>query len=126
MTIAHANVEEFMRTALLGTLRYLESCNNDPIAGFAERRVEAAEVKLKGRLKQALKHKHADYDALHEVRIAGKKLWYLLEFFSRLLADGHKKTVKRLTTFQTKLCELNDIVVSEVLVRETSAMAIAG
>ena len=55
---------------------------------FAQERVELAEKALKKKVKRATQPEHPGYGALHEVRIAGKKLRYLLEFFSPVLASS--------------------------------------
>lgn len=113
------DVEPFMRGALLATLRHFEKHGDEPIADFAETRVRKAEKALRSCIKHAHRQKKPDYDALHDVRIAGKKLRYLLEFFAPLLKGRHEKVIKRLTTVQTKLGDLNDVVVSEVKLRDT-------
>ncbi|WP_089158731.1 CHAD domain-containing protein [Caballeronia sordidicola] len=118
-TLKHADIETHMRSVLLGTLRQLEEHGDEPVNKFAETRVRKAEKALRTSIKQAHRHKLPDFDALHEVRIAGKKLRYLLEFFAPLLAGHHDKNIKRLMTFQTQLGNLNDVVVSEVKLRET-------
>jgi len=118
-TLKHRDIEPFMRGALLGTLHQFEEHADEPITNFVETRVRKAEKALRSRIKHAHSRKRPDYDALHEVRIAGKKLRYLLEFFAPVLKGRHEKIIKRLTTFQTKLGDLNDVVVSEVKLRET-------
>jgi CHAD domain-containing protein len=118
-TLKNADIATLMRTALLGTLHQLEGRGDDLITEFAEARVRKAEKALKARIKQAHRRKRPDYEALHAVRIAGKKLRYLLEFFAPILKGRHEKAIKRLTTIQTRLGNLNDLVVSEVRLRET-------
>jgi CHAD domain-containing protein len=88
------------------------------IASFAEERVQAAEKALKKRMKRAVPAQDSDYAALHEVRIAGKKLRYLLQFFSPVLEGGHEAVIERLTVVQDELGTLNDLVTSEALLRE--------
>ena len=89
-----------------------------PIANFAEERVKAAEQALKKRVKRAVSAQASDYAALHEVRIAGKKLRYLLQFFSPVLDGGHQAVIDRLTVVQDELGTPNDLVTSEALLRE--------
>jgi len=124
-TLKHKAIETLMRGALRGTLRQFEEHGDESITSFVETRVRKAEKALKSRIKHASRHKRPDYDALHEVRIAGKKLRYLLEFFAPVLKGRHKSVIKRLTTFQTKLGNLNDVVVSEVKLRETPLSGVA-
>ncbi|MFO7655204.1 MAG: CHAD domain-containing protein [Candidatus Krumholzibacteriia bacterium] len=51
-------------------------------------------------------------DDLHALRIEGKKLRYLLEFFGSLYPGGaHGKLVKHLKALQDELGELNDVAV---------------
>lgn len=113
-TLKCTDIEILMRGALFGRLRQFEEHGDEPIIGLVEARVRKAEKALKSRIKHANRHKRPDYDALHEVRIAGKKLRYLLEFFAPVLKGRHENVIKRLTTFQTKPGNLNDLVVSEV------------
>ena len=117
-TIKEAEIGALVRTALLGTLGQIEARSDDPVRAFAETRVRKAERALKRQTKHAMRHKHPDYEALHEVRIAGKKFRYLLEFFAPIFTGHHEKAIKRLTTFQRKLGNLNDAVVSEAKLRE--------
>lgn len=79
-----------MRGAMFGALRQLEEHGDEPITGFVETRVRKAEKALKSRIEHANRHKRPDYDALHEVRIARKKLRYLLEFFAPVLKSSQK------------------------------------
>jgi CHAD domain-containing protein len=62
----------------------------------------------------------AHEDDLHDVRKAGKKLRYLLEFFQPVLKGGHGRTIKELTAVQNKLGQFNDIAASETLIRSAS------
>ncbi|REE23186.1 CHAD domain-containing protein [Paraburkholderia sp. BL27I4N3] len=118
-TIGNAGVAQVLQRALAGARRQLESRTTNPaIAGFAEERVESAEKALKKRAKRAIQPEHPDYAALHDVRIAGKKLRYLLEFFSPVLDGSHQATIELLTSVQDELGKLNDFVTSETLLRE--------
>lgn len=58
---------------------------------------------------------HAAYAEFHEVRIAAKKLRYLLEFFAPLIDGGDGIGIAELTRMQDELGKLNDIVSSESL-----------
>jgi CHAD domain-containing protein len=67
---------------------------NTTLAAFAESRVELAEKALKKWEKRAIQPEPPGYAALHEVRVAGKKLRFLLEFFAPVL-DGNHQAVDR-------------------------------
>jgi CHAD domain-containing protein len=118
-TIRGAGVEEILQRALEGARHQLDSRAASPtLSEFAEERVELAEKALKKRIERATQPEHPGYAALHEVRIAGKKLRYLLEFFSPVLGGSHESTIERLTSVQDELGKLNDLVTSETLLRE--------
>lgn len=119
--IGNAGVERILNTALVSARNQLESrSNSPPLAKFAEERVGSAEKALKKRVKRAVSHEDAGYAVLHEVRISGKKLRYLLEFFSPVLEDDHQATIRHLASVQDELGKLNDLVTSETLLREYS------
>lgn len=120
-TIHSAGVEEILHRALTSAAHQLDSLSAAPVLSeFAEERVVLAENALKKRVRQATEPEHPGYAALHEVRIAGKKLRYLLEFFLPVLAGSHQSTIERLTSVQNELGKLNDFVTSETLLREYS------
>ena len=120
-TIGNAGVEQILQRALTGARHQLDSPATRPtLAGFAENRVESAEKALKKRVRRVVSDKDSGYVALHEVRIAGKRLRYLLEFFSPVLDASHQATIERLTSVQDELGKLNDLVTSETLLREYS------
>ncbi|CAB3803410.1 hypothetical protein LMG28614_05814 [Paraburkholderia ultramafica] len=119
--IGNAGVERILESALVGARYQLDLRATRPtLAKFAEDRVVSAEKALKKRVKRAVSHDDSGYTALHEVRISGKRLRYLLEFFSRVLEGNHQATIERLTSVQDELGKLNDIVTSETLLREYS------
>jgi len=97
------------------------STSRPPLAEFARDRVKLAEKALAKRIKHATLHEVSGYAALHDVRIAGKKLRYLLEFFSPVLDVSHQATIERLKNAQDELGALNDIVASEALLRECAS-----
>ncbi len=66
---------------------------------------------------RALRRGHHTNASLHAVRIGMKKLRYLLEFFSPLLAEIPGDATKWLSMIQERLGALNDVVVSKTLVR---------
>jgi CHAD domain-containing protein len=120
-TIWNAGVEQILQRALAGARHQLDSRVTSPaLAGFAEERVVSAEKALRKRVKRAIQPEHPGYAALHEVRIAGKKLRYLLEFFSPVLDGSHQATIELLASVQDELGKLNDLVTSETLLREYS------
>ncbi|MGF7130319.1 CHAD domain-containing protein [Paraburkholderia sp. EB58] len=117
--IGNASVERILEQALVSARQQLELHGAGwSIASFAEERVRAAEKALKKRVKRAVPAHELDYAALHEVRIAGKKMRYLLQFFSPVLDGGHQAVIERLTVVQDELGTLNDLVTSEALLRE--------
>jgi len=112
-----AEVEQTLQRALgdaLEQLAYDDSAIE--LAQFASERIRSAEKTLRKRLKQAAKS-DGNYEALHRVRIAGKKVRYMLEFFLPVLDDSHRVTLERMAELQEKLGELNDFVASENLIR---------
>lgn len=84
---------------------------------------ELARAQLARRTRQVLKRgrkrDEADEDSLHELRIAGKKLRYVVEFFRDLLPKGQAKAaLESLKALQDCLGSLNDAAVSRHLLRE--------
>jgi CHAD domain-containing protein len=119
--IGNAGVERILESARVGARYQLDSRATIPtLAEFAEDRVGSAEKALKKRVKRAVSQQDSGYAVLHEVRISGKRLRYLLEFFSPVLEGNHQATIERLTSVQDELGKLNDIVTSEALLREYS------
>jgi CHAD domain-containing protein len=115
--IQHAHLDESMQTMLSERREEIALHQRESSGKFAKKRVKLAEKRLASRISTALKKAHKDYAYLHQVRIAGKKLRYLLEFFGPILKGRHEKSLKRLAQFQRKLGSLNDLVVSDVLMR---------
>lgn len=89
-----------------------------PLVEFATKRAGRAEVMLKKRIKRVVSNPNADYAELHEIRIAGKRLRYSLEFLSPVLDDHYLATIERLAQVQQQLGDLNDLVSGETLLRE--------
>jgi CHAD domain-containing protein len=115
------DIEAFLNDVLLRAQATLESsCNDLPIQEFAENRVRRAQRALKKRSRYASRNETAHEEDLHDVRKAGKKLRYLLEFFQPVIKGGHDRTIKELTSVQNKLGEFNDIAASETLIRGAS------
>ncbi|SAL03591.1 CHAD domain-containing protein [Caballeronia calidae] len=121
-------VETFLNDALLRAQTTLESsCNDLPIRAFAEERVRLAQRALQKRGRRAARsetaseeNQTAHEENLHDVRKAGKKLRYLLEFFQPVIKGGHDRTIKDLMSVQNMLGQFNDIAASETLIRSAS------
>ncbi|PVX81781.1 CHAD domain-containing protein [Paraburkholderia unamae] len=114
-------VEAFLNDALLHAQTALQSrCNDLPIRAFARKRVRLAQRALQKRSRRAARGEATHEEDLHDVRKAGKKLRYLLEFFQPVIKGGHGRTIKTLTAVQNKLGQFNDIAASETLIRSAS------
>ncbi|WP_144109917.1 CHAD domain-containing protein [Paraburkholderia sp. BCC1886] len=126
-TLSNADIKHLLREALASAGREI---NTSParvsLNRFAQKRVAASEKSLKKRVKRAAHAKRSNYTAFHDVRKAGKKLRYLLEFFEPVLkADkkgGQARTLKRLKQIQKRFGKLNDIVASEMLLHDNAAL----
>ncbi|MGF6931416.1 CHAD domain-containing protein [Paraburkholderia sp. UCT70] len=115
------DVEAFLNDALLrAQTTLLSRCDNLPIQAFAEKRVRLAQRALQKRSRRAAHSEDTHEEDLHDVRKAGKKLRYLLEFFQPVIKGGHGRTIKELTSVQNKLGQFNDIAASEALIRSAS------
>lgn len=122
-TLSNADVKHLLREALSSATRELNTAHERvPLGKFANQRVAASERTLEKRMKRARHAKRSNYTAFHDVRKAGKKLRYLLEFFGPVLKGGRKRTVKRLKQIQKRFGTLNDIVASEMLLRDNAAL----
>ncbi|MFM0737480.1 CHAD domain-containing protein [Paraburkholderia xenovorans] len=122
-TLSNADVKHLLRDALTSATKELNTAHERvPLRKFADKRVAASERSLKKRMKRASHAKRANYAAFHDVRKAGKKLRYLLEFFGPVLQGGHKRTLKRLKQIQKRFGKLNDIVASEMLLRDNASL----
>jgi CHAD domain-containing protein len=71
-------------------------------------------------MRHASRGKRSDYASYHEVRKAGKKVRYLLDFFEPLLAKRQLKMAKELKRLQKRFGALNDVVASEELLSSNS------
>ncbi|ABE35316.1 CHAD domain protein [Paraburkholderia xenovorans LB400] len=122
-TLSNADVKHLLREALSSASKELNTAHERmPLRKFATRRVAASERSLKKRMKRARGAKRSNYAAFHNVRKAGKKLRYLLEFFEPVLSGGRKRTLKRLKQIQKRFGTLNDVVASEMLLRDNIAL----
>lgn len=117
-------VEAFLNDVLLRAQATLQTCCDDlPIRPFARKRLRRAKRTLRARSRRAAQSAiaHEGHEqALHDVRKAGKKLRYLLEFFQPVVKGRHARDIKALTSVQDKLGQFNDIAASETLIRETA------
>lgn len=115
-TIAAANVESILSQRIADVTLHLDaSAFDEPLAVLAARRIATAKKTLRKRMKHLLRDPHADYAEFHAVRIAAKKVRYLLEFFAPLIDSGNEIGVVELTQMQDELGALNDVVSSESL-----------
>lgn len=122
-TLSNADIKHLLREALADTSKELNTAHERvPLRKFATQRVDTAKRSLKKRMKRASRAKRSDYDAYHDVRKAGKKLRYLLDFFEPVLKGNCKRTVKRLKLLQKRFGALNDIVASEALLHDNAAL----
>jgi CHAD domain-containing protein len=121
-TLSNADVKHLLHDALSATAKELNTSHDRVLMRkFAEKRVATAERSLKKRMKRARGAKRSDYVAFHNVRKAGKKVRYLLEFFEPVLRGAHKRTLKKLKQIQKRFGALNDVVASEQLLRDNAA-----
>jgi CHAD domain-containing protein len=113
------DIKQMLHDALNGAVAQLTSGAPHPSLGnFARERVSAADKMLRKRWKRASKAQAEDYAELHQVRIAGKKVRYLLEFFLPVVGKRFHRTVERLELVQEELGKLNDVVANEALIRQ--------
>jgi CHAD domain-containing protein len=114
-TIANADVKHVLLTGVKEANQQLNTGHSRvPVERFAKKRIGAARGQLKKRIKRALRAKRSDYAAYHEVRKAGKKVRYLLEFFGDV-SPGMRDSVKSLKRLQKRFGALNDVVASRGL-----------
>lgn len=117
-TLSRANLKSILHDTLKEANQALNTADHRTrLKTFARGRVATAERSLRKRIRHASRAKRSDYAAFHEVRKAGKKLRYLLDFFAPLLSDKQLKPARRLKRLQKRFGALNDIVASESLLR---------
>jgi CHAD domain-containing protein len=85
----------------------------EPIAGVGGRAIQKRTVQFRKRVKDVRRLGTAD--ALHELRLLGKKLRYTTEFFRPLLSGDIRKKISHLSDFQEQLGKFNDNCVAEIL-----------
>ncbi|OTP72786.1 MULTISPECIES: CHAD domain-containing protein [Burkholderiaceae] len=119
--IKSEEIEVFLNDVLDRAQKTLDANGNDlPISEFARNRVRHAQRTLRKRSRGASRDDPVQEESLHDVRKAGKKLRYLLEFFGPVIKGGYGRTMQELTSMQNKLGQFNDIAASETLIRGTS------
>jgi len=115
-SIRKSDVDKILHNAVGKTNSQLErSEQQTPLGKFARKRVEAAEKQLKKRMRHAADAGASDYASYHDVRKAGKKVRYLIEFFDPLLKEKQRKGLKDLKRLQKHFGALNDVVASRTL-----------
>ncbi|WP_232468118.1 CHAD domain-containing protein [Bordetella genomosp. 13] len=115
-TLRESHLDEALRESVYAAAQQLSaSPARTPMRRFAQRRVQAAQKQLHKRMRRASKAGRSDYDAYHDVRKAGKKLRYLIEFFEPLLKKKQRKGLKDLKRLQKRYGALNDVVASRDL-----------
>jgi len=119
-TLLNADIRNVLHDALAGASKQLNTApERHALRKFAAKRVRTAERSLRKRMRVASRAKRKNYDAMHDVRKAGKKVRYLLEFFGPVLdAARHERVLKRLRKLQQCFGELNDVISSISLLRD--------
>jgi len=115
-TLKQAGIKPALRDVFKEVSTELNTAHERPtLATFARRRVAAAQKTFAKRVRRAECAKRSDYASFHDVRKAGKKVRYLLEFFEPSLPKKQVKGVRKLKKIQKRFGELNDVVASENL-----------
>ncbi|MBC8642549.1 CHAD domain-containing protein [Caballeronia sp. EK] len=115
-TLMNTDLRKLLREAIREANRELNtSSERTPLSKFARKRVSAAQKQLKKRMQHASKVGSSDYNSYHNVRKAGKKVRYLIEFFEPLLQKRQRKSLKELKQLQKRFGGLNDVVASRDL-----------
>lgn len=103
---------DYLMTECVRTLAGREKKWRDPtqtVKKLARKQVQLALHELDKDIRAT---KEGDIEALHEVRIAIKRLRYLIEFFGPVLKRKYARRLDALVDLQTKLGELNDKAVA--------------
>lgn len=115
-TLRNSHLDKTLRGTVTEVNRELNtSPTRTPLSRFAQKRVRAAQKQLKKRMRHASEADRSDYNSYHDVRKAGKKLRYLIEFFDPLLQKKQRKGLKSLKRLQKHFGALNDVVASRAL-----------
>jgi Uncharacterized conserved protein len=121
-TIQSAGADQMLQKRVGRAVEQLQAPGFDEsLPVFARRRVDAAGNSLDNKFRRAVTHQIPEYPELHKLRIAGKRLRYLLEFFLPVLDDCDPANIKVLADLQDELGKLNDLVASEALLHKHAA-----
>jgi len=122
-TLSNANITKLLRDDLAEANRELStSGQKTPLRRSASKNVSAAQRQLHKRIKHASHATRGDYESLHAVRKAGKKVRYLLEFFENILDKNKRKGIKKLKRLQERFGALNNVAESrQLLLRSPNA-----
>lgn len=123
--LKQTDVENVLREAVQDASDSIALAPIESQRRFERRRFRAAEKTLKKRMKAASKASRDDYEALHAVRKAAKRVRYVLEFFDPEATAAHKALRVRLKKLQNRFGALNDAVASEALLRENVSSSAA-
>ncbi|WP_233860353.1 CHAD domain-containing protein [Paraburkholderia sp. HD33-4] len=122
-TLCHAEISAKLDDALKSSDVALSHAHRHmPLKKFAQKRLQSAERTLHKRMRAASRSTGSDYEAYHEVRKAGKKVRYLLDFFEPMLGHKQLKSVKALKKIQKRFGALNDVVASQELLNDNRAL----
>ncbi|MEX3934993.1 CHAD domain-containing protein [Paraburkholderia phymatum] len=122
-TLINADIRNVLHSALASASKKLNTApERHALQKFAAKRVRTAERSLRKTLRGASHAKRFDYEALHDVRKAGKKVRYLLEFFGPMLDDGHGHTLAHMKKLQQCFGELNAVIASIALLRDNTSL----
>jgi CHAD domain-containing protein len=123
-TLVNADIRNVLHDALARASKELNTApERHALQKFAAKRVRVAEKSLRTRMRTASRAKRSDYESMHDVRKAGKKVRYLIEFFGPVLeGDGHERTLRRLKKLQQCFGELNDVIASVALLRDNLSL----
>ncbi|RFU48385.1 CHAD domain-containing protein [Paraburkholderia sp. DHOC27] len=119
-TLSHAGIKSVLQQSLADARDALQHGSHvrTSLKKFARKRVAAAGKSLHKRMRHASRARHPEYTSYHDVRKAGKKVRYLLEFFEPLLSKKQLRARKKLKKLQKRFGTLNDVVASEALLRQ--------
>jgi CHAD domain-containing protein len=114
--LANTHLDKTLRNAVSEANRELNtSPERTPLRKFARKRVKTAQQQLQKRMRHASRAGSSDYNSYHDVRKAGKKVRYLIEFFEPLLQKKQRNGLKGLKRLQKHFGALNDAIASRDL-----------
>jgi len=122
-----AHLDKTLRNAVSEANRELNTRPaRTPLRKFARERVKTAQRQLEKRMRRASKAGTSNYNSYHDVRKAGKKVRYLVEFFEPLLKKKQRDGLKGLKRLQKHFGALNDVVASRDLIDANCSSLPAG